>query len=76
MRVKEGGNIVVVSGEKDQVTKSKKAVEDFKQNPQVDVISLSNGIHNTPITEADTLVSEIFEKQRISAVRHDIKEVS
>lgn len=65
MKVKEGGKIIVVSGDKDQVTKSRKSIEEFGQNPQAEVLSLPNGIHSTPITKAQVIVPEIFAKQQI-----------
>ncbi len=73
MRVREGGNIVVVSGGKDRVTKSSRADNDFASHPQTELISLPQGIHNTPIVEAETVVPEIFAKQQIGPIETQLK---
>jgi hypothetical protein len=61
--VKEGGKITVVSGEKDELTKSYKAREMFLQNPQMKIIDISNGYHTTPLVEPERVVPMIFESQ-------------
>lgn len=58
--VPEGGKITIVSGEKDDVTKSYKVHEEFKANPQVKLISLKKGTHSTPIFDATTLLPQIL----------------
>lgn len=63
MKVRDEGSIIVVSGEKDDVTKSRNAVEEFKKVPNVKVLPVPNGIHNTPILNADTIIPQIFSAQ-------------
>lgn len=58
MRVKDGGSIVVVSYDKDRLTKSYKAVNEIKQNPNLRVLELS-GSHNTPRTKSEELITAI-----------------
>ena len=64
MRVKEGGNITVVVGTKDELTKSYKGYDVFDGNPQVRFFELANGLHNTPITEASDIIPQILEMQK------------
>lgn len=56
-RVQEGGKIVVVSGNRDNVTRSSTAKDRFLTNPQVDFIELPNGYHFTPLTEPGRAIS-------------------
>ncbi len=47
MRVKEGGKITVIAGGKDDVTKSYKALDELRENPQVQASLLPNETHIT-----------------------------
>jgi len=67
-RVKEGGNIIVVSGKKDEMTKSYLAEDAFTQNPQIHVLHLSEGSHATPLTEPEEVLRKIFDLQRNAAI--------
>ena len=62
-RVKEGGNILIVNGGKDMVTKSAAIDGEYKLNPQMRVLDLPNAYHMTPQLEAETIIPEILEKQ-------------
>ncbi len=63
-RVKEGGSIVVLSGQQDKVTKSSEAVDLFLENPQIRVIDLPDGYHATPGVEPEKVLPKIFETQK------------
>jgi len=62
-KVKDGGNIVVISGGKDQITKSYRVEDDFRKNPQMEVVHLPNAYHSTPLTEPQETVEKIFAQQ-------------
>lgn len=70
-RVKEGGSITVVSGQKDDITKSKQAVTMFLENDQVKVLDLKEGSHNTPLITPAKILPEIFAIQE-SDVRQKV----
>lgn len=72
MRVADGGQITVVSGKKDDMTRSREGDENFTKHPQARLISLSEGVHNTPIIEAPMVVPEIFKIQEISTIRSEL----
>jgi len=63
-RVQDGGNIVVVSGRKDKITKSAERNQDFQQHPQVRVLDLPNGYHMSPQVDAERVIPAIFELQQ------------
>ncbi len=61
-RVEEGGNIIVVSGEKDTITKSARMNEEFKKgNDQIKAAILSDAYHSTLQIEPDRVIAEISE---------------
>lgn len=72
MKVADGGQITVVSGTKDNMTRSRESDEDFRSHPQVELISVQGGVHNTPIIEAGRIVPEVFEKQKLAEVRSEL----
>lgn len=70
-RVRDGGKIVIFSGEKDFMTKS---FEIFKgdpastaklkqENPQIEVIDSPNAFHTTPLLEPQTVIQEVSKVQ-------------
>ncbi|HSA83806.1 MAG TPA: alpha/beta hydrolase [Patescibacteria group bacterium] len=63
-RVKDGGKITIVSGEKDEITKSYRATNMLSQNPQTTVISLPDGHHATPLTQPERVIPIVFKRQR------------
>lgn len=65
-RVREGGNIVIVSGRKDRITKSSDVNKEFLQNPQVRILDLQNGYHASPGVEAEKILPLIFNLQKSS----------
>ena len=65
IRVADGGNIIVVSYDKDELTKSYKVVDEIRQNPNLKVLELS-GSHHTPKTKPEDLIDAI------SAVTHPL----
>ncbi|MDE2025085.1 MAG: alpha/beta hydrolase [Patescibacteria group bacterium] len=60
-----GGNIVVVSSEKDSVTNSKKGLDNVRGIPQVRILRLAHGSHNTPLINPRVVVPEIFQAQLV-----------
>lgn len=63
MKVKEGGEITYVVGGKDQITKCYLAVDEFKQNPQADVIVLPNAGHQMTMM-GPHIIDRVFARQR------------
>lgn len=72
MKVADGGQITVVSGTKDNMTRSRESDGDFRSHPQVELISVQGGVHNTPIVEAGKIIPEVFEKQKLAEVRSEL----
>lgn len=64
VRVKDGGNIIVVSGRNDKMSKSYLVNEEFSQYPQTKVLDLIKGYHTTPGVESERILSLIFNLQR------------
>lgn len=70
-RVRQGGEVIVYSGQKDQMTRSyelfkgdRNSQERLKQvNPQIEVIDDPNGFHSTVLIEPQKVIREIFNKQ-------------
>lgn len=63
-KVRENGNILVVSGEKDQITKSVEMNDEFsKDNNQIRTLTIPDGYHSTPLMEPENVLPKIFEKQ-------------
>lgn len=75
MQVAEGGQITVVTGRKDDMTRSTESNSDFRSHPQVELISLKNGVHNTPIIEAEKLVPKVLDRQKLADVRSEISKL-
>jgi pimeloyl-ACP methyl ester carboxylesterase len=63
MKVKEGGEITYVVGGRDHITKAYLAVDEFKQNPQADVILLPDAGHQTTMMDP-FIMDRIFARQR------------
>jgi len=63
-KVKEGGSIVVVSGDEDDVVRSRFAKERFGNNPLVKFLNIVGGSHATPLTEPEKVLPKIFETQK------------
>jgi hypothetical protein len=64
-RVEEGGNIVVISGEKDAITKSAQMNEEFKRgNDQIKAAVLPDAYHSTLQIKPDRVVAEISELEK------------
>lgn len=66
MKVRREGNIFIVSGDKDLITKSRRIFshetkEFFSKNPQLRVIELANGYHYTPGASPDYVLDCIDE---------------
>lgn len=68
-RVKDGGKIIVVSGERDNMTHSRNANESFLENPQVTLVDIKKGSHMTPLLEADKIVNAVNTAQAKSTPR-------
>ena len=62
-RVQEGGKIIVISQEKDDVTKTEKAKSVFANNPQMEVTTLENAYHNTAVTEPERVIKRLHKLQ-------------
>lgn len=62
-KVRKGGNIILVSGQHDQVTKSHQAIGEFSQNPQIQVLPLRDGYHATPGINPQGVLPQIFRMQ-------------
>lgn len=62
-RVNDGGEIVVVSGQKDNMTRSRKTFYDEpelrKFNPQIRLVDLPDGHHVTPLIQPEVVLAEI-----------------
>lgn len=56
-RVREGGKIIIVSGEKDTVTQTGRSKDAFINNPntQYSFLNIRNGYHLSPVDEAEPL---------------------
>lgn len=72
MKVAEGGQITIVTGRKDAMTRSTESNDQFRAHRQVELISLKNGVHNTPIIQADKVVPKVFERQQLADVRSEL----
>lgn len=66
VRVQKGGQVVFISGEKDGITKSARAHDEFIQNPQAEgaVIEISGGTHLTPFTKPKETLAAIASTER------------
>lgn len=62
-RVKEGGQILVISEERDDVTKTEKGKSIFNGNPQMEVVTLKGAYHNTAVTEPERIISTLHQLQ-------------
>ncbi|MCX6795094.1 MAG: hypothetical protein NTY31_03895 [Candidatus Falkowbacteria bacterium] len=63
--VQEGGNIIVVSGGNDRITKSAQMSEEFlKGNSAMRVLDLPTAYHSTPQIEPELVVSKLFELEQ------------
>lgn len=65
-KVEAGGKIIVVSGRKDQITTSSKAIKKFLQNPQITILDLPSGSHATPLIEPHAILGMVFENQDLT----------
>jgi hypothetical protein len=63
-RVKEGGNIVVVSGGNDEITKSYKAKDTFSENPQMIMLEDPKWHHSTSLLHPERVVPKILNRQK------------
>ncbi len=67
-RVREGGSITIVSGDKDSMTKSYKEMSDAEkvreENPQARLVRISDGHHATPLIHPETVLPQIFSAQK------------
>ncbi|MBI2018156.1 hypothetical protein HYS96_00440 [Candidatus Daviesbacteria bacterium] len=71
VRVREGGRIIVYSGQKDNLTRSYELFRGDKElearlrqvNPQMEVIDDPNGFHSTVLIEPQKVISQVFQKQ-------------
>lgn len=67
-RVREGGSITIVSGDKDSMTKSYKEMNDAdkvsSENPQARLLRISDGHHSTPLIHPETVLPQIFSAQK------------
>lgn len=59
-RVREGGKILVVSGDHDFVTKSAQGENAFRENPNIDFLNIPGGTHLTPLIDAEHTIRHIF----------------
>ncbi len=70
-RVKENGRIIVVSSDKDHITKSsrvfrndQKTLQKINQyNPQLTVMNIPNGLHSTPLVDPKPVIEKVFQLQ-------------
>ncbi len=62
-RVKTGGKIIVISEEKDEVTKTEKAKDIFSKNPQMQITTLEGAYHNTAVTEPERVIMKVNQLQ-------------
>jgi len=62
-KVKEGGQILVISEEKDAVTKTEKGKSIFEANPQMKVATLMDAYHNTAVVEPERIISLVNRHQ-------------
>lgn len=58
-RVQEGGKIVVVSGAKDNIVKSRLARQDFERNPQITFINWPGAYHATPMIKPEATIDMV-----------------
>ncbi len=64
--VKNGGNIIVISGENDSITKSAEMNEEFNSgNNQITATVIPDAYHLTLQIQPDLVVSEIFELEKV-----------
>lgn len=63
IKVKEGGKIVVVTGRKDEITRSYRVNQDLLRlpNSQIALLEFSQGSHLFPLTQAEFVVRKIAE---------------
>ncbi len=71
IRVREGGRIMVIAGEKDHMVMTKMRKDKFvsSPNPQYEYVDYKGATHLTPLTHADYTVSKILELQSQPQVR-------
>ena len=62
-KVRQGGKIIIVSQENDDVTKTEKAKGMFAQNPQAEVTTLKSAYHNTAVTEPERILMRVHQLQ-------------
>lgn len=60
MKVQDTGQIVIVSGKRDQMTKSSEAISQFAQNPQGKIVDFPDGSHVTPLVEPEKVLPKVF----------------
>ncbi|MFA6432492.1 MAG: hypothetical protein WCV82_01605 [Candidatus Paceibacterota bacterium] len=64
-RVREGGNIIVVTGGKDKITKGTMMNEEFKTgNGQMRVVDIPDAYHSTVQIDPESVVSKLFATER------------
>lgn len=63
IKVKEGGKVIIVTGQKDEITKSYQADQELLglSNPQINLLDIQKGSHLSPLTQARTVVGKIAE---------------
>lgn len=61
MKVKDTGKIVIVSGKRDQMTRSSAAISKFSKNPQAEIVDFPDGSHVTPLVESQKVLTEVFQ---------------
>lgn len=63
IKVREGGKIVIVTGRRDEITKSYKVNQDLSQSPnsQIRLLEFSKGSHVFPLTAAREVMEKIAE---------------
>lgn len=59
-KVAEGGKILVISGENDNITKSRNAEYEFQQNSQAAMIIIPDASHSYPLTHPKNVVNLII----------------
>jgi hypothetical protein len=66
-KVKDGGSIIVVSGDKDGITKSYKADEMLLENEQVRILHWPEASHLTVLSQPEVILPDIFALQDASS---------
>lgn len=60
VKVKEGGKVILLSAQKDKITKSNKSLSEFQEFDQYSILNLKKGSHLTPLTRARHVISKIL----------------